>query len=150
MRARQHNAGLYHVFKGVTKVVKKHRITVFTKALAIKSVSPNSGATMVTITLAKPFKGTVEVQVQGTVTAANGVSNSVVVRRIIEWLTQPQATKRVRAAGPPLRISLHRKELRRSFNDPMTRPTASISRRSSLERQEATDARVPCVPWGQT
>jgi sugar lactone lactonase YvrE len=76
-----HNSGLYHVFKGVTKVIKKHRITVFTKALAIKSVSPNSSATMVTITLAKPFKGTVEVQVQGTVTAANGVSNSVVVRQ---------------------------------------------------------------------
>ncbi len=72
-----HNSGLYHVFKGVTEVVKKHRITVFTKALAIKSVSPNSSATMVTITLAKPFKGIVEVRVVGTVTAANGVSMSV-------------------------------------------------------------------------
>jgi hypothetical protein len=42
--------------------------------------------------------------------------------RIIEWLSQAQADQEFRATGPLLRISLPRIELRRSFNDPMTRP----------------------------
>src|SRR5208337_610726 len=42
-------------------------------------------------------------------------------RRVIEWLAQTQVGQRVRAKGPPLRISLPRNGLRRSFNNPATR-----------------------------
>ena len=61
----------------MTKIRKKHIETLFTKALAIRSVSPNSTGNTVTINLAKPFKGRVEVMVQGSITAGNGASNSV-------------------------------------------------------------------------
>jgi len=71
------NSGLYQVFAAVTKTVKKHEETRFTKALAIRSVSLNSASSTVTINLAKPFKGRVEVMVQGNITADNGASNSV-------------------------------------------------------------------------
>src|SRR5208337_2700027 len=43
---------LYHVFAAVTKIVKKHKETLFTKALAIRSVSLNSTSSTVTINLA--------------------------------------------------------------------------------------------------
>jgi hypothetical protein len=69
------SSSVYHVFAGVKKVVKRHKQTVFTRPLAIKPVSVN-GST-VTITLAKPFKGTVQATVQGTIAAANGASNNV-------------------------------------------------------------------------
>jgi hypothetical protein len=71
--------GLYHVFGAVTKLVKRHKTTLFTKALAMGSVSPDSTSTShtVTINLARPFKGHVQVMVQGTITAGNGASNSV-------------------------------------------------------------------------
>ena len=62
--------------------------------------------------------------------------------RIIEWLTQPQATKRARAAGPPLRISLHRNELRRSFNDPMTRPNLRDAVCDQMSNRSAEKSRV--------
>ena len=71
------SSGLYQVFAAVTKIVKKHKETLFTKALAIRSVSPNSTSSTVTINLAKPFKGRVQVMVQGNITAGNGASNSV-------------------------------------------------------------------------
>ena len=71
------SSGLYQVFAAVTKIVKKHKETLFTKSLAIRSVSPNSTSSTVTINLAKPFKGRVEVMVQGNITARNGASNSV-------------------------------------------------------------------------
>ena len=71
------SSGLYQVFAAVTKIVKKHKETLFTKALAIRSVSPNSTSSTVTIKLAKPFKGRVQVMVQGNITAGNGASNSV-------------------------------------------------------------------------
>jgi hypothetical protein len=67
------NLGLYHVFGGV----KKRGKLVFSKALAIKSASSSGGGSTVTINLAKPFSGKVEVQVQGTITAANGASSSI-------------------------------------------------------------------------
>ncbi len=63
----------------MTKVVKRHKQTVFTKPVAIRSISVN-GSTA-TLNLAKPFKGTVQVTVQGTVTAANGASNGVSLTR---------------------------------------------------------------------
>jgi Repeat of unknown function (DUF5650) len=71
------SSGLYQVFAAATKIVKKHKETRFAKALAIRSVSPNSTSSTVTIKLAKPFKGSVEVMVQGDITAGNGASNSV-------------------------------------------------------------------------
>jgi hypothetical protein len=71
------SSALYHVLAAVTKVVKKHKETVFTKVLAILGVTPNSGRDTVTINLAKPYKGEVQVTVQGTISAASGASNSV-------------------------------------------------------------------------
>jgi hypothetical protein len=71
------NSVLYHVFATVTRIVKKRKQTLFTKALAILSVNPNSSGNIATINLARPFKGTVKVTVQGTVTAANGATNNV-------------------------------------------------------------------------
>src|SRR5208282_189016 len=70
------SSGLYHVFAAVTKTVKKHKEKLFTKALrlASRSVSPDSTSSTVTINLAKPFKGPVEVMVQGSITAGNGAS----------------------------------------------------------------------------
>lgn len=71
------NAVLYRVFAAVTKFVKKHKETLYTKSLAIRGVSPNSSGNAVTISLAKPYRGKVQVTVQGTVTASNGASSSV-------------------------------------------------------------------------
>jgi hypothetical protein len=71
------NANLYHVFEGVKKVVKKHKETVFIKRLPIRDISLNTSGDMVTIKLARAFKGSAEVVVQGTVTATNGASGSV-------------------------------------------------------------------------
>jgi hypothetical protein len=78
------NSVLYHVFAAVTKIVKKHKQTLFTKVLAIRGVSPSSNGSTVTINLAKPFKGTAQVTVQGTITAANGASSSVNTSTIIK------------------------------------------------------------------
>ena len=50
------SSALYHVYEGVKKVVKRHKETVFTKLLKIKSVSPGKTSSTVTINLAKPFK----------------------------------------------------------------------------------------------
>ena len=71
------STALYNVFAGVKKVVKKHKQTVFTKPLPIKSVSPGNNPNTVTISLAKPFKGTVQVKVEGSITAQTGASNSI-------------------------------------------------------------------------
>jgi hypothetical protein len=66
------NPVLYHVFSGV----KKRGKTVYTKGVKIGSIHFD-GSHSVTLTLAKPFKGTVEVMVQGSVGAANGASGNV-------------------------------------------------------------------------
>jgi hypothetical protein len=66
----------------VKKVVKRHKQVVFTRSLAIKQPVSVNGST-VTITLAKPFTGTVQATVQGTVTAANGASNNVRFAKIL-------------------------------------------------------------------
>jgi hypothetical protein len=70
------SSGLYQVFAAVTKFVKKHTKPLFTKALAIRSVSLDSTGSTVTINLARPFKRAVQVMVQGNITAGNGTSNS--------------------------------------------------------------------------
>jgi hypothetical protein len=68
---------LYQVFAAVTKIVKKHKETLFTKALALRGVSPNSSGSTMAINLAKPYKGPVQVGVKGTITAANGATKSI-------------------------------------------------------------------------
>ena len=72
------NLGLYRVFEGVTKVVKKHKETLYTKALKIKSVVYNPGPASVTITLAKPYKGAVQVTIEPGLEAADGASTSTI------------------------------------------------------------------------
>jgi hypothetical protein len=79
------SSGLYQVFAAVTKIVEKHKETLFTKALAIRSVSPNSSSSTVTINLDKPFKGPVQVMVQGNITAANRASNRVRFTQDLAW-----------------------------------------------------------------
>jgi hypothetical protein len=71
------SSGLYQVFAAATKIVKKHKKPLFIKALAIRSVSPDSTGSTVTIKLARPFKGKVEVMVEGNVTAGNGASTGL-------------------------------------------------------------------------
>jgi hypothetical protein len=71
------NTLIYHVVGGVVKVVNKHKMTVFTKALAIKNVSPNSTDDTVTVNLTRPFKGSIQVTVSGIVIAANGESSNL-------------------------------------------------------------------------
>ena len=57
-------------------MVKKHKETLYTKALKIKSVAYNPGNNSVTITLAKPYKGTVQVTIAPGLETADGASNS--------------------------------------------------------------------------
>jgi hypothetical protein len=70
------NRALYRVLGGVKKVVKKHTETVYTKVLNVRSVFYNPGTQAVTITLAKPYKGTVQVTIEPGLEAATGASNS--------------------------------------------------------------------------
>jgi hypothetical protein len=66
------NPSLYIVDAGVTKRGK----TVYTKKLAVRSPGYNAKTHTVTITLAKPFKGAVQVTVLPGIRAANGASSS--------------------------------------------------------------------------
>ena len=68
------DSGLYHVFAGTTKRVKKRKDIVFIEPLAIKKRVESSGD-MVTVSLVKPYKGTVKVTVHGFVAALNGPSS---------------------------------------------------------------------------
>jgi hypothetical protein len=72
------NLGLYKVFKGVTKVVKKHKETVYTKALKIKSVVYNAGPDTVTILLAKSHKGTAQVRIAPGLEGTEGATSSTI------------------------------------------------------------------------
>jgi hypothetical protein len=65
------NQGLYRVFAAV----KKHKKTVYTKKVAIRSVLYNSNTHSVTINLANPHKGAVQVMVEGGILATNGTSS---------------------------------------------------------------------------
>jgi hypothetical protein len=66
------NSGFYGVFRGV----KKRRKMVFTKRLAIRGVSYDASAHRVTISLAKSFKGKVQVIVHGGIAAVDGAASS--------------------------------------------------------------------------
>jgi hypothetical protein len=68
------NTSLYQVLEGVTKVVKKHKQTLYTKALKIKSVVYTPGPNTVTIMLAKPSKGTVKVVIAPGLDGADGAA----------------------------------------------------------------------------
>jgi len=74
------NAGLYSVLGAV----KKRGKTVYSKNLGIKSVSYNANAGSVTINLAKPYKGAVQVTVHGGLVAANGSPSSGNVSLIVK------------------------------------------------------------------
>ena len=65
------NLELYSVFLSV----EKHRKAVYSKPLRIKDVSYNGSARTVTINLAKPYKGVVEVTVHSGIVAADGQSS---------------------------------------------------------------------------
>jgi hypothetical protein len=56
---------------------------VFRKHVALRTASLNSAANVVTITLAKPIKGALEVTVQRTVTSTAGESGSVTSTEVI-------------------------------------------------------------------
>ena len=71
---------LYHVFQGVKK---KHK-EVFTKALKIKSVSYTASSHKVTINLKKPYKGIVEVAVDGAIEALDGTFTTLNFSSIVK------------------------------------------------------------------
>jgi hypothetical protein len=73
------NLGLYAALGGV----KKKKKIVFSKGLAFTPVKFDGNAT-VTLTLAKPFKGQVQVTVHGGVVANNGASTSSDVIRVVK------------------------------------------------------------------
>jgi hypothetical protein len=77
------NPALYRVFQGVTKVVKKHKQTVYTKPLKIKSVVYDAGRHSVTINLAKPFKGAVQLTIAPGLEGADGGKNPVAIAKTI-------------------------------------------------------------------
>ncbi len=70
------NAALYKVLQGVTKVVKKHKQTLFTKALKIKSVVYSPSLQSVTITLAKSYKGPAQVTIEAGLETADGTTTT--------------------------------------------------------------------------
>jgi hypothetical protein len=55
--------------------VKKRRKTIFSKNLAIRGASYNPGSLTVTLTLAKPFQGSVLATVHGGIVASNGAAS---------------------------------------------------------------------------
>ena len=74
------NVGLYQVFEGLTKVVKKHKEVLYTKALKIKTVVYNPSTRSVAITLAKPFKGAVQVTIDPGLETADGATSSSIMK----------------------------------------------------------------------
>jgi hypothetical protein len=65
------NVGMYSILGGVRKKGK----TVYTRGIGIKSVMYNPSSISVTISLAKPNKGAVQVTVHGGLTATNGATS---------------------------------------------------------------------------
>jgi titin len=72
------SAGHYSVLGAV----KKHKKTVYTKVVKIKSVSYN-GSTLVTINLAKPYNGVAQVTVRPGIIASNGAPSAVSFSAIV-------------------------------------------------------------------
>ena len=76
-------SGLYQVLGAVIKIVKKHKMPVFSKPLAIRSVIVNGNGDTVTVNLSKPYKGAVQVSVQGAITATNSSSSNLRFTEIV-------------------------------------------------------------------
>jgi streptogramin lyase len=74
--ASANNPDLYQVLGGVTRRVKKHKVTVYTKPLKIKSVWYDPGPNTVRIALARRFKGAVQVTIEAGLEAADGATTS--------------------------------------------------------------------------
>jgi hypothetical protein len=72
------NVGLYRVLEGVTKVLKRHKETVYTKILKIKSVAYNPAANTVTIVLSKRYKGRGQVMIAPGLVGADGTTSSTI------------------------------------------------------------------------
>lgn len=81
--ASANNESLYHVLEGVKKVVKKHKETVYTKALKIRSVVYNPGPNTVTIALAKRYKGMVQVTIAPGLQATDGTTSETSIRKAV-------------------------------------------------------------------
>jgi hypothetical protein len=71
---------LYSVLAGV----KKRGKTAYTKPLAIGTIQYADGPHKVTLNLKKPYKGAVQVMVQGRIAAANGASGDVQTSMIVK------------------------------------------------------------------
>jgi hypothetical protein len=69
----------YQVLAGV----KKLRKTVYTKPLKIGGIMYNSGANTVTLMLAKPQKGVVQLRVQGVMMSSNSASGNVAYTAVV-------------------------------------------------------------------
>jgi hypothetical protein len=67
----------------VLALVKKHGKKAFSRAVAVKRISPNSDATVITLKLARRLRGALELTVQGTITAASGASGNVDSTRVV-------------------------------------------------------------------
>jgi hypothetical protein len=73
------NPGLYRVLQGVTKRKRK----VYTKPLKIKSVGCSPGSSTVTIMLAKPYTGNVEVVIEPGLEGADGATSGSAITEIV-------------------------------------------------------------------
>jgi hypothetical protein len=71
--------GAYQVLAGV----KKRGKTAYTKPLKIGGITYNSGAKTVTLMLAKPQKGVVQLRVQGAMMSSNGASGNVAYAAVV-------------------------------------------------------------------
>jgi hypothetical protein len=73
------NSALYNVLGAV----KKHRKTVYSKGVGIQGIGFD-GSTPVTIRLARPYKGAVQVTVAGGILAADGASTDINFSSVID------------------------------------------------------------------
>jgi hypothetical protein len=72
------NPRLYSIFGAV----RKRKQTVFAKSIALKTIVYD-GKTQVSITLARPYLGVLQVTVRGTLVAANGATSATSFTRVI-------------------------------------------------------------------
>ena len=73
------NTALYQVLGGATK----HHKAVFSKPVAIKSTTYNPTTHTVTLNLAKPFKGPVQVTVEPGLEGSDGVSTRSAIAEVV-------------------------------------------------------------------
>ena len=73
------NTSLFQVLGGV----KKHGKNVFTKGVSIKGTTYNAATHTVTLNLAKPFKGAVQVTVEPGLKGSDGASGASAVTEVV-------------------------------------------------------------------